>query len=77
MGAEKLETLGERRGRLLAQQKCHSLQSALDAVDLRITEVQQGYELTRLAFHAGIPMDQIKNMVVTEAGVTLKGQGNA
>lgn len=77
MGYERLEVLEERKARLRAQQKCRQLQSALDAVDLRMAEVEHSYELVRLAFLAGIPMDQINNMVVTRNGVALKGRNNA
>lgn len=77
MGIEKLELLEERRGRLKAQQKCRELQNALDSVDLKVTEIERSYELVRIAFHAGIPMDQIKNMVVTRSGVMMKGKDNA
>lgn len=77
MGVERLELLEERRARLKAQLKCRELQSALDAMDLRLTDMERSYELVRIAFHAGIPMDQIKDMVVTSGGVMMKGKSNA
>jgi len=77
MGIERLELLEERRARLKAQLKCRELQNALDSVDLRVTDMERSYELVRIAFHAGIPMDQIKNMIVTSDGVMMKGKNNA
>lgn len=72
MGSYRLEMLQERRGRLAIQAENRKLQARLDAVDLRITEVELAFELTRLAFHAGVPMDKIRDMVVTRSGVKLK-----
>jgi hypothetical protein len=77
MMKHNLELLNERETVLKERIARRELESSLDRVDLRILQVERAYILTHIAFHAKIPMDKIKDMVVTKDGVMMKGRKDA
>lgn len=76
MDLESLKSLQVHRGYLEVKQKCNNMQIVIDGIELQLTKIKIACNLVCIAFQAGIPMNQIRNMVVTDQGIVVKGQND-
>ena len=64
-----LELLGEQEARLTETMRRKELEAVMDKFELKSVRMRKSYMLVSIAFHSGVPMNQIKDMVVTKSGV--------
>ena len=73
---DALELFGEQEARLAETLRRKQLELTMDKIELKLARMKKSYTLTSIAFHSGVPMDSVRDMVVTKSGVFVKGVCN-